>query len=147
MTLRHNGLVPFAFIAITLIIIAARYHKSIGMKAIASVALSVILVTLYKGPLFQLLHVGKNTVSPYTTMLCAVGSCINKGLPLSNEADEIMVKAMPLKDWADYYNRFTGHDDYVWGRPEGSVPYDTSQISGKEAFQVYFEALKNIRML
>lgn len=142
MTLRHNGLVPFAFIAITLIIIAARYHKSIGMKAIASVALSVILVTLYKGPLFQLLHVGKNTVSPYTTMLCAVGSCINKGLPLSNEADEIMVKAMPLKDWADYYNRFTGHDDYVWGRPEGSVPYDTSQISGKEAFQVYFEALK-----
>lgn len=142
MTLRHNGLVPFAFIAITLIIIAARYHKSIGMKAIASVALSVILVTLYKGPLFQLLHVGKNTVSPYTTMLCAVGSCINKGLPLSNEADEIMAKAMPLKDWADYYNRFTGHDDYVWGRPEGSVPYDTSQISGKEAFQVYFEALK-----
>lgn len=142
MTLRHNGSVPFAFIAITLIIIAARYHKSIGMKAIASVALSVILVTLYKGPLFQLLHVMKNPVSPYTTMLCAVGSCINKELPLSDEANEIMAKAMPLKDWADYYNRFTGHDDYFWGRPEGSVPYDTSQISGKEAFQVYFEALK-----
>ena len=141
MTLRHNGIVPGIFIIAGCIVITVREYARLKLRLAAAVAAALCFFGIYKGPVMKALNVIPNSVSPYTTMLCAVGSCINKDLPLSAEANEIMEQVMPLEDWRDYYSRFLGHDTYQWGRPEGSVPYDTSGITAKKAFRVYLEAL------
>ena len=53
-----------------------------------------------------------------------------------------MEKALPLEDWGEYYSRFVGHDPYYWGRPAGSAPYKISDITARDAFTVYLEALR-----
>ena len=68
------------------------------------------------------LNVAPVSLSPFTTLFCAVGSCVNKDLLLSEEADAILEKALPLEDWHDYYARYYGHDFYYWGRPKGAFP-------------------------
>lgn len=141
MTLRHNGIVPGIFIIAGCIIITVRAYARFKLRLVAAVAAALCFFGIYKGPVMKALNVIPNSVSPYTTMLCAVGSCINKDLPLSEEANEIMKQVIPLDDWRDYYSRFLGHDIYQWGRPEGSVPYDTSGVTAKKAFRVYLEAL------
>lgn len=142
MSLRHNGVIPGIFVMVLCVVLTLRYYSSIKWKALASVLGAAILFAIYKGPLFTALNVKPNGMSPYTTMLCAVGSCINKDLPLSDETTKIMERVIPIDDWAEYYSRYHGHDIYWWGRPDGSVPYDTSSISARDAFLVYFEALK-----
>ena len=141
LTLRHNGIVPGIFIIVGCVVLTIRNYSRVKIRLMVAVAVALCSFGVYKGPVMKALHVTPNAVSPYTTMLCAVGSCINKDLPLSDEANAIMQKIMPLEDWANYYSRYLGHDPYVWGRPKGSVPYDTSSITAKEAFRVYFEAL------
>ena len=81
------------------------------------------------------------SLSPFTTLFCAVGSCVNKDLPLSEEADAILEKALPLEDWHDYYARYYGHDFYYWGRPDGSVPYTPPEVTTPDILRVYGEAL------
>lgn len=139
--LRHNGIVAFFAMLILLIILSLRRFGLQKMRILFSVFLAVFCFILYKGPLFKVLDVRPNTASPYTTMLCAAASCVNKGLPLSEESNQILEKVIPLEDWAEYYSRYYGHDQYLWGRPEGSVPYDTTDVSMKDAFTVYFDAL------
>lgn len=140
-TLRHNGIIPAAFMILACVILTIRYFKRIRYYAVVAVVASLVSLVIYKGPVMAALDVQPNNVSPYTTMLCAVGSCINKNLPLSDESASIMQEVLPLEDWANYYSRYLGHDLYIWGRPEGSVAYDTSSITAKKAFRVYFEAL------
>ena len=141
LTLRHNGIVPGIFVIIGCIVITIRQYQRLRLRLIATIVAALVSFGVYKGPLMSALNVIPNSVSPYTTMLCAVGSCISKNLPLSEETYAIMEQVMPLEDWANYYSRFMGHDLYQWGRPEGSTPYNTSSITAKEAFQVYFDAL------
>lgn len=141
LTLRHNGIVPGIFVIIGCIVITIRQYQRLRLRLIATIVAALVSFGVYKGPLMSALNVIPNSVSPYTTMLCAVGSCISKNLPLSEETYAIMEQVMPLEDWANYYSRFMGHDLYQWGRPEGSTPYNTSSITAKEAFLVYFDAL------
>ena len=140
-TLRHNGIIPATFTIMACILLTVRYFKRIRYHALTAIVSALALLILYKGPVMKLLNVVPNEVSPYTTMLCAVGSCINKGLPLSDEATAIMEEVMSKEDWANYYARYLGHDVYAWGRPEGHAPYDTSSINTRKAFRVYLEAL------
>lgn len=138
--LRHNGVVPFIFIILLLVWMTVRRFKFVRLRALAAALLAVVCVGVYKGPVFDALDVAPNKVSNCTTMLCAVGSCVNKDLPLSDEANEILEKVMPLESWGKYYARFSGHDRYVWWQEDGTIA-DFTLISTKEAFQVYFEAL------
>ena len=137
---RHNGIIPAAFIIITLAVLTVRHYERLRLKAMAAAALSVLMMLIYKGPVFKMLDVQPNTASPYTTMLCAVGSCINQGLPLSDEATAIMESVIPLEDWAEYYNKYEGHDEYNWGRGEDET-FNTEHITARDAFRVYLEAL------
>lgn len=137
---RHNGVIPAAFIIILLIVLTVGNYELLRLKAVFAAALSVLMMLIYKGPVFRLLDVQPNTASPYTTMLCAVGSCINQGLPLSDEANAIMESVIPLEDWAEYYNKYEGHDEYNWGRGEDEI-FNTEHIGAKDAFRVYLEAL------
>jgi len=141
-TLRQNGIVPYAAMAILCIVLTFKLYGSIRLKAAAALVISLLSCFVYKGPVFDYFKVEKNPVSPYTTMLCAVASCINKELPLSDESMDIMEEVIPAEDWAAYYSRYVGHDPYYWGRPDGSVEYDTSSITASKAFKVYFEALQ-----
>ena len=141
-TLRHNGIVPGIAVAVLCIGLTIRKYSVVKLKAAASVLAAVVLLAVYKGPVCAAFHVSSNGMSPYTTMLCAVGSCINKDLPLSEESEQIMEKALPLEDWGEYYSRFQGHDLYYWGRPEGSEDYTPNEISANDAFTVYLEALR-----
>ena len=139
--IRHNGVVPFLAMIIVLVILSLRRFGLTKMRTLFSVFLAIFCFAFYKGPLFKVLNVIPNAASPYTTMLCAAASCLNKGLPLSEESNQIMEKVVPLEDWAEYYSRYYGHDFVYWERPEGSVPYDTTDITMKDAFTVYFDAL------
>lgn len=139
--LRHNGIVPAAAMSVLAVILTIRDYQRFKVRLIAATLAGLTIFGIYKGPIFDVLDVVPNTVSPYTTMLCAVGSCINKDLPLSEETISIMEEVLPAEDWAQYYSRYQGHDVYYWGRPEGCVPYDTSSITAKQAFAAYFDAL------
>lgn len=141
-TLRHNGIVPGMAVAVLCIGLTLKNYAEVRWKALASTLAAAALLAVYKGPVFTALGVVSNGMSPYTTMLCAVGSCLNKDLPLSEESERIMEKALPLEDWRDYYSRYLGHDPYYWDRPEGSVPYTPSEITAEDAFTVYLEALR-----
>lgn len=139
--LRHNGMLPFIGIGLLCGYLTLRRFRQVKWRALSAFLAALLAVAVYKGPVYQRLDVIPNIQSPYTSMLCAVGSYINKGLPLSEESTAIMERVMPLEDWAEYYSRYEGHDVYYWGRPEGSVPYDTASIHAGDAFRVYLEAL------
>lgn len=84
-------------------------------------------------------------MSPYTTMLCAAASCINKDLPLSEESNEIMESVLPLDQWGEFYDRYLGHDKYYWyrdGALAAEYPFEPSKLTAKEAFTVYLDALR-----
>lgn len=143
---RHNGIVPFAVLLLLFGGITLRYFSRVKLKLVEVGLAAVLLVAAYKGPVFSLLHVSQDlAMSRYTTMLCAVASCINKGLPLSEESTAIMESILPLDQWGTYYDRYAGHDPYYWGRGEENetaYPFDPSRVTAKEAFTVYLEALR-----
>ena len=141
-TLRHNGVVPGLAVAVLCIVLTLKNHAALKWRPAVSALTAVVLLAVYKGPVFTALGVAPNGMSPYTTMMCAAGSCINKELPLSEESEQIMEKALPLEDWGEYYSRFVGHDPYYWDRPAGSAPYKISDITARDAFTVYLEALR-----
>lgn len=138
--LRHNGIIPVVAMALLCVVLTLRRFPEMRMRLVAAVTLSVVLFGFYKGPVFSLLNVEGSAQSPYTTMLCAVASCINKDLPLSPESEAIMDTVLPLEDWKDYYDRYQGHDRYMWGRPEGSRSYNADKINLRDMFHVYLGA-------
>ena len=138
--LRHNGIIPLEFICVLLIVLTVKYWKQVKLKATVCIALSIALIGITEGPVFKMLNVIPNAVSPYVTMFCAVGSCINKGKTLSDETMKKLEKVMSVEDWAQYYGRFVGHDHYIWREGETRA-MDLSQFSAREAFSIYLEAL------
>lgn len=140
-SLRHNGMVPLAAVAALCFLLGLKKGNGLWKKAVAACVAAVAALMVFKGPVYNLLDVIPNTQSPFTSMLCAVGSYINKDLPLSEEAQEIMETVIPMEDWRDYYRRYEGHDTYYWGRPNDAMEYDTSEITAGKAFRVYLEAL------
>lgn len=137
---RHNGIVPMAFIIILCLVLTVKFFSALRFRLLITALASLAMLMVYKGPVFAFFDVLSVTQSPFTTMLCAVGSCVNQGLPLSDEAVEILESAMPLEDWGKYYSRYEGHDQYYWGRGE-DAEYKVENIDAKEAFRVYLEAL------
>lgn len=141
---RHNGIVPFAALLVLFIWITIRHFPQSKLRLVIVSLSSILMIAAYRGPIYSLLHVSQGAhMSPYITMLCAAASCINKGLPLSEESSAIMESVLPLEQWGTYYNRYAGHDPYYWGRGDlaDKYPFDPTQITAKEAFRVYLEAL------
>ena len=144
MAFRHNGIVPALAVGVALIILAVRHPRDPGrsrqvrIRLICVPLIAALMFGILKGPVFTYFRVIPNSSSTYVTMLCAVASCVNKDLPLSDEANEILEEVMPLEDWATYYHRYEGHDYYVWIREGG---FDTSSITAAKAFRIYLEAL------
>lgn len=139
--LRHNGAAAAAAMIVLCIVLTIRNYRQVKLRALIAAVLAAASFAAFKGPVMQALNVSPTTLSPYTTLFCAVGSCINKDLPLSKEAEEILAKAMPLEDWRDYYARYYGHEIYYWYRPEGSVSYEPNNVTTEEIFRIYLEAL------
>lgn len=143
---RHNGIMPFTALLLLFGWITWRHFPRVKFKLAEAGLAAVLLVITYKGPIFSLFQVSQDlSMSSYTTMLCAVASCINKDLPLSEESNAIMESILPLDQWADYYDRYWGYDMYYWRRGEENetaYPFDPSQVTAKEAFTVYLEALQ-----
>lgn len=142
---RHNGIMPFAALLLLFAWITFRYYPQVKLRLAAVSLSSILLISIYKGPVFALFHVSQDiTMSPYFTMLSATASCVNKGLPLSKESTTIMESVLPLDQWATYYSRYHGRDPYYWGRGElaAEFPFAPSHITAREAFTVYLEALR-----
>ena len=139
--LRHNGAAPAAAIVLLCIVLTVRRYEQVKLRALTAAVLAAVSFGVFKGPVMTALNVAPVSLSPFTTLFCAVGSCVNKDLPLSEETEAILEKALPLKDWHDYYARYYGHDFYYWGRPEGSVPYTPTEVTTPEILRVYGEAL------
>ena len=139
--LRHNGAAPAAAMIVLCIVLTVRRYEQVKLRALTAAVLAAVSFGVFKGPVMTALNVAPVSLSPFTTLFCAVGSCVNKDLPLSEEADAILEKALPLEDWHDYYARYYGHDFYYWGRPEGSVPYTPTEVTTPDILRVYGEAL------
>lgn len=140
--LRHNGAAPAAAMVLLCIVLTVRRYEQVKLRALAAAMLAAVSFGVFKGPVMAALDVTPVSLSPFTTLFCAVGSCVNKDLPLSEEADAILEKALPLENWRDYYARYYGHDFYYYQRPEGSVPYTPTAVTASEIFRVYGEALR-----
>lgn len=140
--LRHNGAAPAAAMIVLCVVLTVRRYEQVKLRALTAAVLAAVSFGVFKGPVMTALNVAPVSLSPFTTLFCAVGSCVNKDLPFSEEADAILEKALPLEDWRDYYARYYGHDFYYWGRPEGSVPYEPLNVTAEELFRVYGEALR-----
>lgn len=139
--LRHNGAAPAAAMIVLCIVLTVRRYEQVKLRALTAAVLAAVSFGVFKGPVMTALNVAPTVLSPYTTLFCAVGSCVNKDLPLSEEADAILEKALPLEDWRDYYARYYGHDYYYYQRPAGSVPYTPTEVTTAEILRVYGEAL------
>ena len=139
--LRHNGAAPAAAMIVLCLVLTVRRYEQVKLRALTAAVLAAVSFGVFKGPVMTALNVEPVSLSPFTTLFCAVGSCVNKDLPLSEEADAILEKALPLDDWHDYYARYYGHDFYYWGRPEGSVPYTPTEVTTPDILRVYGEAL------
>lgn len=137
-TLRHNGAMPFLFCAAALAVFTVWKWRKVRARLLGCVLTAAVLIGAVNGPLMSMLRVQEKGMSPYLTMFCAVGSCVNKGGEFSEETTEMLESVMPLEDWAAYYNRFKGHDDYVWEH-EGGM--DLSAFGAHDAFDIYLEAL------
>lgn len=96
--LRHNGIMPVLFIFIFGVAVTIRHWKKLKTALIIPVMVGIIAVGIFKGPIYNALNVYPNRASTYTTMVCAVASCINKDLPLSEKTTKIMETVMPLSD-------------------------------------------------
>ena len=140
--LRHNGAAPAAAMVLLCIVLTVRRYEQVKLRALTAAVLAAVSFGVFKGPVMAALNVAPVSLSPFTTLFCAVGSCVNKDLPLSEEADAILEKALPLEDWRDYYARYYGHDFYYYQRPEGSVPYTPTEVTTPEILRVYGEALR-----
>ena len=140
---RHNGVVPFLALLLLFAWITIRHFQKARFSLLAVSLSALLLVVAYKGPLFSALNVRPNAMSPYTTMLSAAASCVNRDLPLSQESTAILESVLPLEQWGGFYDRYRGHDPYYWGRGDlaDALPFDPSHITAKEAFTVYFDAL------
>ena len=139
--LRHNGAAPAAAMIVLCIVLTVRRYEQVKLRALTAAVLAAVSFGVFKGPVMTALNVAPVSLSPFTTLFCAVGSCVNKDLPLSEEADAILEKALPLEDWRDYYARYYGHDYYYYQRPAGSVPYTPTEVTTAEILRVYGEAL------
>ena len=139
--LRHNGAAPAAAMIVLCIVLTVRRYEQVKLRALTAAVLAAVSFGVFKGPVMTALNVAPTVLSPYTTLFCAVGSCVNKDLPLSEEADAILEKALPLEDWRDYYARYYGHDYYYYQRPAVSVPYTPTEVTTAEILRVYGEAL------
>lgn len=139
--LRHNGIVPLVFFACALGIIGVKNREKIKWRVVASIMTAIVAIVLTDGPLMSMLNVAKNPISPYVTMFCGVGSCLNKDKTFSDETMERLQDVMSLDNWKNYYGRFVGHDNYLWGGGENRM--DLSTFSAGEAFKIYFEALSD----
>lgn len=141
--LRHNGFVPVLFLAAFCLIATLKYWKTIKTSLAISAVCAMAAVGIFKGPIYGALNVYPNMASTYTTMVCAVASCINKDLPLSEKTTQKMESVMPLEVWKDYYGRFVGHDFYLWGEGNtyGQIYLENMQkITAQDAFYMYFDA-------
>ena len=142
---RHNGVVPFLALLLLFGWMTVRHFPRVRFSLAAVSLASLLLVAAYKGPLFRMLGVPKDVgMSPYITMLCASASCVNKDLPLSQKSTEILETVLPLDQWGDFYDRYLGQDRYYWDRGELAEehPFQPNQITAKQAFTVYLEALR-----
>ena len=139
--LRHNGILPFIFMAALVIIVSVKYWARLQPLAILCVGLVILLIGVTEGPVYSALQVTRNALSPYTTMFCAVGSVLHKGEELSPEAMTRLEEIMPFSEWLQYYSRFSGPDNYMYRQGMQPQPADLSGITAKEAFSIYFEAL------
>ena len=119
--LRHNGAAPAAAIVLLCIVLTVRRYEQVKLRALTAAVLAAVSFGVFKGPVMTALNVAP--------------------VSLSEEADAILEKALPLEDWHDYYARYYGHDFYYWGRPEGSVPYTPTEVTTPEILRVYGEAL------
>ncbi|MDO4740561.1 MAG: hypothetical protein Q4A66_07845, partial [Eubacteriales bacterium] len=135
------GMIPLVFMAIVLLIVTFRHWNAIKLRAVACLVAAVVLICGTDGPLFRALHVQPNPVKPYVTMFCGVGSCLNKGKTFSEETNARLEDVMSTEAWAEYYGRFVGHDNYLWGDGENSAGMDLSSFGLTESFRIYFEAL------
>ena len=106
--LRHNGAAPAAAMIVLCIVLTVRRYEQVKLRALAAAVLAAVSFGVFKGPVMTALNVAPVSLSPFTTLFCAVGSCVNKDLPLSEEADAILEKALPLEDWHDYYDEEDG---------------------------------------
>ena len=114
---RHNGIVPYAAVLLLFVWITLRHFSQVRRRLIRVFLVNILLIGIYKGPVFSWFQATYDIgMSPYIPMLCAAASCVNKNLPLSEESNAIMESALPLDQWAAYYDRYLGHDPYYWGQ-------------------------------
>ena len=95
--LRHNGAAPAAAMIVLCIVLTVRRYEQVKLRALTAAVLAAVSFGVFKGPVMTALNVAPVSLSPFTTLFCAVGSCVNKDLPLSEEADAILEKALPLE--------------------------------------------------
>lgn len=120
--LRHNGAAPAAAMIVLCIVLTVRRYEQVKLRALTAAVLAAVSFGVFKGPVMTALNVAPVSLSPFTTLFCAVGSCVNKDLPLSEEADAILEKALPLEDWHDYYAAITAMISITGAVRRGASP-------------------------
>lgn len=137
-TLRHNGALPMLFMAGALAVLTVRHWRAVKARGLVCALCAILLFAGYKGPLLKALGAEANTLSPYTTMFCAVGAVLHNGESLSPQSMRKVEAEMPLEEWKTLYSRFEGRDRYAW---YGANQFLLDGFSFRDAFQIYLEAL------
>ena len=143
--LRHNGIAPALGFCIALAVMGILHLKKknrrLGISLITAAALPLVLFGIWKGPVMKALDVAPNEQSSYIFALNALGACANQGEELSEQTTAWMEEIQPLSDWAECYDRYTGHDAYVWSPTKKVLGFDTSSVTLSRALSMYLDAL------
>lgn len=134
---RHNGIVPFAFTVLFLLIIGLRNKN---YKVLVSILSSIILIFVIKGSIDSHYNVipnpdGLKLVAP----IHGVASVINYGGSLTNESQDLMKELMPIEEWKRLYDPYTANS-YMFDNEYNLVNklsnYDTINI-----LKIYLDTL------
>lgn len=118
-TMRHNGIIPFIF-SILLIIGYSVLKRKYIFKNIILVVITLSLIIIYKGPVFDKLDVTPNPKGlKYYAPVHGIARLVYEEKNLSPETEKFLINIMPLHMWTDLYNDYTtgkytfGFKDFV----------------------------------
>ena len=144
--LRHNGAAPAAAMIVLCIVLTVRRYEQVKLRALTAAVLAAVSFGVFKGPVMTALNVAPVSLSPFTTLFCAVGSCVNKDLRrFPRKRTRFWKRRSRSRTGTIITPAITAMISITGGRPEGKQFPDTpTEVTTPDILRVYGEALMQV---
>lgn len=106
-TIRHNGIIVYLFLAV-FIFVYSIVKKSKRIKSVMVVAISLVMLVIYKGYVFDELKVSPNPKGlKYYAPVHGIASIVHNQKTINNDTKAFLEEIMPINAWEKLYNDYT----------------------------------------